>query len=273
MAKLHLPFGRIREVILKAADGEGLFDRPATDAVIEGQACLLNVFAKFVPDDAATRLAGAGIFLTVGDVVVLFAGIALFEGADIADATPAALARERRIAELAGELADALQEAGDGAGWRHVWGEPDPLDEEPDPVQSVEIAGFLDDLDAVARSAAERVATIGNGLESALQPNGNRTDRVRFHFWRLLTAFWAGRLGRQIATSVADERGPGGPLIAFIQAFSAGGMKAEELSGEAVRQWVRRHGKTALELTGLFPRHPAVARALTLRGMVVRPEK
>lgn len=225
---------------------------PAPDGLLRKLSMRLRHFGEYIPVDVEARLHAAGVPLSTKDATALVTGLHVFEMRPELDTSVAQIRNEERIAELAEELVGLLKVALNQSGWRYVWGdELDPLQPEPD--QVVEIPPLVESLMAVEQSARQRARHLRYGRESSLLPGSNRADPKRHLFWMLLLAFWTRRLGREIRTSNDDDHGPSGPLIAFIRAFSAGKMTETELSGDTIRQWIRRNADRAGEMKDFIP--------------------
>lgn len=250
MVKVHLPNG---EDQIHQSNEESILDAPAHDGLLKSQSVMLDYFGRFIPDDAEARLRAAGIGLTGMDCVMLVTGMRVFEGYPEMHATGDRIETEERIAALADELGKLVEKAHTDYGWRHVWGEVDPDDEQPEPDGSVEVSEFLEQLDMIRQSAQQAVYWLHVGRQSPRLPQSNRADRTRYFYWLLLLAFWTRRLGREIKTSNGSDRDPYGPLVYFIQAFSAGGMNERELSGDTVRQWIRRNAHRVEDVIDFMP--------------------
>lgn len=208
----------------------------------------LKHFSPFISQDVGKRLANAGIELEGVQVTLLISGLKSFEVIHTElYVTKGMTVSEQRIIDLADELAMLIKESPlTHDGWRYTWGEASSDEETPDCQDCLEIAEFLKQLRIVRASAVEGVDALRAGLASNLLPGSNRANRLRYFYWLLLLAYWKNDLKREVKMSNSEARGPCGDLISFIQALSAGGVTAgivteAELSGDAIRQFIRRN--------------------------------
>lgn len=206
-----------------------------------------------IPGDVASRLSAAGITLTGMDAIILMTGMRMFENLPEMHATGSRIDAEERIATLAEELGRLVGKAQSDSGFRYVWGEIDPADEEPEPDRTVEVSEFLKQLEIIRTSAQQTASWLRAGRSSPRLPGSNRADRTRYFYWLLLLAFWSRHLGREIKTSNGWDRDPYGPLVSFVRAFSAGGLGEEDLSGDTIRQWIRRNQHRVDDVVEFLP--------------------
>lgn len=221
----------------------------------------LRHFRPLIPPDVSKRLAEARIIIEGHQITALITGLGVFEATQPELYTTKEMAAsEQRIADLAEELS-ALIAASPFTqdGWRYVWGDVPADEEDPDPQDCVEVAGFLSQLKTIKDSAIESVDVINESLTSRLLPGSNRANRLRYFYWLLLLAYWKTILGRDFGLCNDEIRGPNGPLVSFMQALSAGGLSAgifteAELSGNAIQQFVRRNSNRVEGVAEFFSR-------------------
>ncbi|CAN7470840.1 hypothetical protein [Mesorhizobium sp. LjNodule214] len=139
---------------------------------------------------------------------------------------------ESLIAIRARELIELLGRIDHDNGWRHVW------DMDYEKIESsVEIDQLVDDLEALARSASQRLEEIRVEKIFGLQP---QSGKVRYFYWMSLITFWNFVLSREVKASDNGKNRPSGPLVAFVSIMSAG-MKGPTVTPGAIRKFVKRH--------------------------------
>jgi hypothetical protein len=214
------------------------FNLPVRDDVAEGTfGAMLQKFGGFPAPDAMSRLHGLGITVSQHNLVMLSAALASFQAFPSVHYSQAAVKREERIAYLARELRECLVD--EEHEWRYFWGDVDQEEEQPEPEDTIEVASMLSDLQALKNGAEERAEWLRSAKTSPFEPGSNRAPRVRFFYWLLLLGFWKYRLGREIGTS-SNDGAVYGPLVSFIKIMSERGVPEEELSGDAIRAFIRR---------------------------------
>ena len=207
-------------------------------------------FRHFPVRDCLIELSRVSIELSPRDVNVLLNGLERSAGhlEMVNDRDRVKL--ERRIAELARELAESLGHADDGSGWRHVWNE-NVLDIEA----SVELDDLRSSLEIMAESATQYVESVGAFQAISMGPRSNRGDPCRYFYWMTLLAFWRYYKGRSIKPANGARDEPHGPIVDLIQVMSGGALDERSRSGEAIRSFVRSHeSKVRTFAEGFIPR-------------------
>lgn len=232
-------------------DVESWFKAPAEDGLVThlGSSSKMEQFAGFVSTTVVSDLSQEGITLTVWDALQLMTALRVVHSWPSVRYSTEAIDREERIRKLAEQLEAELKSEDE---WRIYWGDADPDVDDPEPKGSLEVAGLVEQLQTLQRSAEEREVWLRSAKQMAIEPGSNRAERPRTFYWLVLLAFWKHHLGRDIVTSTTQQNKGAGPLVRFIQIMSKGAMASDQITGTAIRAWVRRNAVKADELKSLF---------------------
>jgi hypothetical protein len=220
---------------------------PATDGILGGFFQHgMEHFEGLASPTAMSQLSEAGILVRGWDVISLGAALRTFHGFPSVHYSKEAIDREQQISELSAQL-HALLATGEGEqdGWRTYWGDVDWSDfdetlEAPEPTSVINVPDLMESLGDLKNAADERLEWLHSAKFSGIDP-GNRAGRIRYFYWLILIAFWKFQLQREVGTSTSLGKDAYGPLIKFIQVMSAQGMSDEEIHGDTIRAFIRRH--------------------------------
>lgn len=212
--------------------------KPAEDDMFHRFIPELDFFSSIVPHDAPSRLIAAGIEMTAGQASQFLTGLAMMGANPELQFSQSHLENWKEIQKLSARLLPHIKKeaTSNRHGEVHWWNNIDPNDEEPEPLETINLSELILSLAVLEKSAAEHINTHNYGKESPSGPGSNRADRIRFFYWHALLAFWKENLGRPVQTSINPTGEPVGPLVRFFQAMTAG----ESVSGAAVRNWILR---------------------------------
>lgn len=214
------------------------YELPAKDEVLHATfATLGRAFKDFPGEKAIARLHQLGVTVPASELIHLTSGLAVFNSHPNIHYTPAEAKRVEQLSSLAKQLSDLLREEKEE--WLSVWGDIADHDDEPEPEASVEVAALIENLEILQQSSQERAAWLVSAKGSEIEPGSNRAPRIRYFYWLMLLGFWKFVLGRPIATSTSDTAAYG-PLVAFIRIMSERGVSQEDLTGDAIRAFIRR---------------------------------
>ena len=226
-----------------------LFNAETTSLVTGQGRKSLGPFSDHSHPAAISHLAAAGIDLQAIDLIALHVALGTFyAGYPSLHHSEAALAKERRIAELSAELSALLADDEDD-GCRFHWGAADWAGAKktlraPEPQATVPVADLRQSLAHLEAGALERVEWIASAKDLSFAP-GPAAKQVRYFYWLVLMAFWKFHLRRSIATCVGADGRPSGPLIDFILQMSAKDLPGT-ISPGAIRRFIR-DGKDRLQ--------------------------
>jgi hypothetical protein len=205
-----------------------------------------GAFRDYPAVNAISRLHELGITIPTSVTLDLTTALAIFLSRPNIHYTPTKAKRIERLAALAMELSDLLREEKEE--WLIYWGDVAVDDDEPEPQSQIEVSEMISALEILQLSSQERAEWLSSAKGTEIEPGSNRAPRVRYFYWLMLLGFWKFALGRQIATSTSDTS-VYGPLVTFIGIMSERGASQEDLSGDAIRAFIRRveeQGRVAL---------------------------
>ena len=240
----------LKSLLRPATDDDlWLFEAETTNLAAGQGRKSLGPFSGHCGPAAITRLASAGIHLQAIDLIALYIALGTFyAGYPSLHHSEAALARERRIADLSSELSALLADDEDDD-CRFHWGDADwetakKTLKAPEPEATVPVAELRQSLGHLEAGALERVEWIASAKDLGFAP-GAAAKQVRYFYWLVLMAFWKFHLRRSIATCVGADGKPSGPLIDFILHMSVKDLQGT-ISPGAIRRFVR-DGKDRLQ--------------------------
>lgn len=216
---------------------------------------MIAPFHKFIPEGVVGLLREEGFPLTGKNITTLLTFLSMISrGRMEIHAKKAEIKREELISKRASEFSEILKDIWTDDGWRYVWGEEDydPDDDKPEPEDSINVPELLERLDSLKRSADERAKGLKIARTTSFLPTGNRTIWERHFYWVALLWFWRDELKRDIGTSTKEGVDSYGPLVRFIRTLSSRGWTENELSGDAIRSWIRTN-KNRIDDVWRFP--------------------
>jgi len=226
-------------------ENPSFWDNPVTPDEFWGTLALFKMmhFERFMADSVLDDLAKIGIIFSRKDNLILQVALKTFHQGPSVHYSPEAIAKEERILNLAQQLRAELSPEleSDENAVREYWGDEVDQDD-PEPSEYLYLGDFIRSLDLLTKCSFEHMVWLASAKTMDVEPQSNRANRMRYFYWLLLLGFWKYALKHDLGTSSTDENEGSGPLVRFIQIMSkGGGLEFNELSGTAIRQWVRRN--------------------------------
>lgn len=150
--------------------------------------------------------------------------------------------REVNISKTVKKLKRLLQSRDEGElGWSsYYWDDENGKARLDDYVDRNEFMGGLSGLEITTEKYIE---TLNSGLDEIYEIGDPKNMPVaRYFYWQTLIGFWIHRLGRGAGTSSKpDSNDRTGPFVRFVQVMSSGGLNANEVTGNVIRDFHKRH--------------------------------